>query len=304
MLAAVFLEKVSKILDRHIFNVSGTEISLFSVCLFGAICLLSFLLSKMIQSALAKAFGKRFVSKEGSLIALLRLFHYFVILIGFTVALEVIGIKVSSLFAAGAVFALAIGFAMQNIIQNFVSGVILLLERSIKPGDVLEVDGHVVKVIEMGIRTTVVRTWREEDVIVPNAVFSQSPVKNFTFRDRQFRIDVAVGVSYSSDMKKVIAVLEATAKEISWRLLDVEPRVLLQDFGASSVNFTVGIGIEDPWNQRQYRSDLRKALWFALKEENITIAFPQLDVHFDPEAVSNLAVDPSLKNKVKEGLRR
>jgi len=100
---------------------------------------------------------------------------------------------------------------MQNVVQNFVAGVILLLERSIKPGDILEVEGLVVKVIDMGIRTTVVRTWKEEELIMPNSIFSQSPVKNYTLRDNEFRLGVVVGVSYDSDMKKVIEASMAVA---------------------------------------------------------------------------------------------
>ncbi|MBT8356442.1 MAG: mechanosensitive ion channel, partial [Deltaproteobacteria bacterium] len=206
------------------------------------------------------------------------------------IGLQTIGINLSALFAAGAVFAIAIGFAMQNVVQNFVAGVILLLERSIKPGDILEVEGTVVKVITMGIRTTVVRTWKEEELIMPNSIFSQSTVKNYTLRDNEFRLGVVVGVSYGSDMKKVIEVLEKTAADLPWRLPEPEPRVLLQEFGNSSVDFGVYINIDEPWSQRIYKADLRKKIWFAFKKANITIAFPQLDVHLDPpvsEAITN-----------------
>jgi small-conductance mechanosensitive channel len=188
----------------------------------------------------------------------------------------------NALFAAGAVFAVAIGFAMQNVVQNFVSGVILLTERSIKPGDILEVEGIVVKVVDMGIRTTVVRTWREEELIVPNSILSQSIVKNFTLRDQQYRLGAVVGVTYGSDMRKVLQVLQDTAEAMPWRLPEPAPRVLLQDFGSSSVDFGVYLCVDNPWLQRVYLSDLRQGIWFAFKDAGITIAFPQLDVHFDP----------------------
>jgi potassium efflux system protein len=170
---------------------------------------------------------------------------------------------------------------MQNIVQNFVSGIILLVERSIKPGDILEVEGVVVKVIDMGIRTTVVRTWREEELIMPNSIFSQSTVKNYTLRDNVFRLGVEVGVHYNSDMKKVIEVLEETARNIPWRLPEPEPRVLLQNFGDSAVVFGVYLNVDEPWKQRVYMSDLRKVIWFALKDNDITIAFHQVDIHLD-----------------------
>jgi len=171
---------------------------------------------------------------------------------------------------------------MQNIAQNFVSGIILLVERTIKPGDILEIEGTVVKVVDMGIRTTIVRTWRDEELIMPNTIFAQATVKNFTLRDNVYRLGINVGVAYESDMKKVIAVLEQTARDIPWRLQESEPRVLLQDFGDSAVIFGVYMNVDDPWKQRVYMSELRKAVWFAFKENGITIAFHQVDIHFDP----------------------
>lgn len=205
------------------------------------------------------------------------------------IALQTVGINISALFAAGAVFAIAIGFAMQNVAENFVSGIILLVERSIKPGDIIEVEGNVVRVIEIGIRTTVVRTLKDEDLIMPNSVFSQSSVKNFTLYDNQFRLGVQVGVAYESDMDRVIEVLEKTVRQISWRRNDPPPRVLLEDFGDSAVLFGAYLQIDDPWKQRIYQSELRKAIWFAFKEAGITIAFNQLDVHLDPPVNEGLA---------------
>jgi small-conductance mechanosensitive channel len=178
---------------------------------------------------------------------------------------------------------------MQNVVQNFVAGVILLLERSIKPGDVLEVDGNIVKVMDMGIRTTIARTLIDEELIMPNAVFSQSTVKNYTLRDNVYRLGVVVGVSYDSDMDMVIRVLEKTASDVTWRLPEPGPAVRLLEFGSSSVDFGVYVSIDDPWQQRVLMSELRKDIWFAFKDAGITIAYPQLDVHFDSSIVETVA---------------
>lgn len=274
--------QIAKFSTTPLFTISGTEVTLFSLTVFVLIIISSFAISFVLQRGLKRVLAFKFIKREGTLAALLRLAHYTVIIIGLGIGLQTIGINLSALFAAGAVFAIAIGFAMQNVVQNFVSGVILLLERSIKPGDILEVEGTVVKVIDMGIRTTVVRTWKEEELIMPNSIFSQSTVKNYTLRDNEFRLGVVVGVSYDSDMRKVIDVLEKTARDIPWRLAAPEPRVLLQDFGNSSVEFGVYVSIDEPWRQRIYMSDLRKEIWFAFKEAGITIAYPQMDVHLDP----------------------
>lgn len=272
-----------------LFTIAGTEVTLFSVFLFFFAIFVTFAASSLLQRVLLRSLAHKFEQKQGTLAAILRLVHYTVLVVGFGIALQTVGINLSALFAAGAVFAIAIGFAMQNVLQNFVSGVILLAERSIKPGDIIEVEGTVVKVIDMGIRTTVVRTWRDEDLIMPNSVFSQSTVKNFTLRDNQFRLGVEVGVAYESDMKKVMAVLEKTARDIPWRSKEVEPRALLLDFGDSAVIFGVYLNVDDPWKQRIYMSDLRIAIWFAFKQADIVIAFNQMDVHFDQPVTEAIA---------------
>ena len=277
-----FLKQLAGITSKPLFKLSGTEVTLFSLFIFILVIVFSIAISMVLQRALKRALAHKFKKREGTLTALLRLVHYTVVIIGFGIGLQTIGINISALFAAGAVFAIAIGFAMQNIVQNFVSGIILMVERSIAPGDILEIEGTVVKVVEMGIRTTIVRTWRDEELIMPNSIFSQSIVKNYTLSDNRFRLGADVGVAYESDMKKVIKVLEETAQNIPWRLPEPEPRVLLQDFGDSAVIFGVYLNVDEPWKQRVYMSDLRKAIWFAFIDADITIAFNQIDIHFDP----------------------
>lgn len=284
-----FNKNIAEFYSKPLFTLSGTEVTLLSIFIFFLIIFISIALSFVLQRALKKGLAHKFENQKGTLAAFLRLIHYAVIIIGFGIGLQTIGINLSALFAAGAVFAIAIGFAMQNIVQNFVAGIILLVERTIKPGDILEIEGNVVRVVDMGIRTTIVRTWRDEELIMPNSIFSQSSVKNFTLRDNEFRLGITVGVEYGSDMKKVIAVLEKTAQNVPWRLPEPEPRILLQDFGDSAVIFGVYVNIDDPWKQRIYMSELRKAVWFAFKEADITIAFHQVDIHFDPPVTEAFA---------------
>jgi len=276
------VKNITEISSKPLLTLSGTEVTLLSIFIFVLIIVFSIIISMLLQRAFKRAFARKFKRREGTLTALLRLIHYSIIIIGFGIGLQTIGINISALFAAGAVFAIAIGFAMQNIVQNFVSGVILMVERSIAPGDILEIENTVVRVIDMGIRTTIVRTLREEELIMPNSIIAQSTVKNFTLNDNEYRLGITVGVSYGSDMKKVMEVLEETAQSMPWRLPEPEPRILLLDFGDSAVIFGVYINVEDPWQQRVYMSDLRKAIWFAFKDADIIIAYNQVDIHFDP----------------------
>jgi len=276
------VKKIAEISSKPLLTLSGTEVTLFSIFIFILVIVLSIIISLLLQRAFRRAFARKFKRREGTLTAMLRLIHYSIIIIGFGIGLQTIGINISALFAAGAVFAIAIGFAMQNIVQNFVSGVILMIERSITSGDILEIEGTIVKVINLGIRTTVVETLRGEELIIPNSIFSQSIVKNYTLLSNQCLLSVTVGVSYGSDMKKVMKVLEETARSMPWRLPEDEPRIRLLDFGDSAVIFGVLLITEDPWQQRVYMSDLRMAIWFAFQDADITIAFNQIDIHLDP----------------------
>jgi small-conductance mechanosensitive channel len=193
-------------------------------------------------------------------------------------------ILIAALFAAGAVVAVALGFAMQNILQNFVSGVILLAERSITESDILQVDGRIVRVMRMGTRATVARTRDDEEIIIPNSLLVQSSVTNYTLGDSLFRIRAAVGVAYGSNMDRVREVLLEAGKSVPDRVEEKDPVVLLLQFGNSSVDFEVSVWATDPWMARVTKSHLNFAIWNHLKAAGITIAFPQLDVHFDKEA--------------------
>ena len=275
-------------LDVKLFDLGATPITVATVAVMVAVMLVTWIVSWVVTRAIKKAFKLRGVDDEGNIGVVTRLTYYLILGAGLFIALRIAGIDLTALFAAGAVFAVALGFAMQNITANFVSGVILLSERAIKPGDVLNIDGRLVKVRDMGIRATIVRTLDDEDLIIPNSVLVQSTVTNHTFRDNLMRLRVPVGVSYGSDLHLVRQVLESAAGAVEWRIRDKRPVVLLVEFGNSSVDFEVSVWIEDPWASRRGRSDLREAIWWALKEAGITIAFPQLDLHLDEPVVQSL----------------
>ncbi|HEY2896074.1 MAG TPA: mechanosensitive ion channel domain-containing protein [Gemmatimonadaceae bacterium] len=239
----------------------------------------AFIASRLAQRAMSRALALRGVADAGTVGVTLRLTHYAIVLLGLGIALQTLGLNLGALFTAGAFFAVALGFAMQNIAQNFVAGILLLTERTIKPGDVLEVENRVVRVTRMGLRATVARSRDEEDLIIPNATLVQNTVTNFTLRDPIFRLHTAVGVSYDSDMAEVKRVLHEAAASLPGRLADRDPRVLLTEFADSAVTFEVLVWSEDPWNARVTRSALNEAIWWAFKRAGIVIAYPQMDVH-------------------------
>jgi small-conductance mechanosensitive channel len=270
---------VQQVLNKPLFTIGNTPVTPATLTAFGVILVLSWLVSLLLQRATTRGLSLRSKADPSTIAVASRLIHYAVLLIGLGIALQTIGINVAALFAAGAFFAVALGFAMQNVAENFVAGVILMTERTIKPGDVLNVNNTVVRITHLGLRATVGRSRDEEDLIIPNSVLVQNVVTNYTLRDSIIRIRATVGVSYGSDVSLVMRVLREAAKELPAQVAGHEPVVLLTGFGDSSVNFEVSAWVSDPWASRRILSTLHESIWWALKSNGIVIPFPQRDVH-------------------------
>lgn len=273
------MELARELLGTQLIETETVHLTLGHVVLSGLIIAVTFVLSHLVRRGTRRAFEIRGVADEGTIGVTTRLIHYVVLLIGFSIALEAAGVHLSALFAAGAIFAVGLGFAMQTITENFVSGLILLVERSIRPGDVLELGDDIVKVRRMYIRSTVVETLDDLDVIVPNSDLVQGRVRNLTYLDKIYRVTTTVGVHYQSDMDQVRVVLEHAGAQCAGRLRDKPPIALLLEFGDNSVVWEVSVWTDDPWRQRRLRSALNEQIWVSLKEARITIAYPQVDVH-------------------------
>lgn len=276
-------ESVERILNAPLFTIGQTPVTIVTLATIGVIIVVTFILAALAARATRRAISMRGTVAAGTGAAVGRLVRYAVLLVGLTIVLQTIGLNLGALFAAGAFFAVALGFAMQDVAQNFVSGLILLGERSIKPGDVLEVEGRFVRVTHMGIRSTIARSRDDEDLIIPNGELTQNIVTNFTFRDPVYRLRSAVGVAYESDMRLVKRVLTEVAEQFPGRVEDRAPKIFMTEFGDSSVNFEVSVWLHDPWQMPVAKSDFNEAIWHALKKNKITIPFPQRDVHLIPQ---------------------
>ena len=281
---------VRSLLDFRLFEMGESVITVATLLTAGILLGVTIVTARTVSGWVSRALLSR-GGKAGVVGTVSTLLRYLILVIGVAIALDTAGINLAALFAAGALFAVGLGFAMQSIAQNFVAGVILLIERSIQPGDLLRVEGQVVRVSEMGIRASVARTRDGEDLVIPNAVLIQTTVNNYTLKDSVFRIRVPVGVTYDSDMAEVKATLHQVAEEVSktFAVSDRPPQVIMTDFGDNSVNWEVAIWMNDPWSSRVAMSALHEAIWWAFKKQGIVIAFPQLDVHFDPAVTTGLA---------------
>jgi potassium efflux system protein len=217
-----------------------------------------------------------------------RVCRYSFLTVGILIALHVAGVKLTALFTTSGLIAVALGFALKDVAENYVAGMIIRTGESIKNGDVLDVDGMMVRVKSIGIRDTIVRTKNDSDILIPNSLFVQGKIANYTRRDSFCRVWTAVGVSYSSDLRQVREVLEGICSNFDGPSPQYSPVVLLTEFGDSSVNYKVFVWTEDPWNIRTLKSMLNEDIWRGLKEAGIEIAFPQLDVHLDKSLEAKL----------------
>lgn len=211
--------------------------------------------------------------------SLARFGRYITIIVGAVVTLETIGVSLSSLAALGAVLMVGIGFGLQNIAQNFISGLIILLERPIKQGDIVEVGGVSGRVVDIQARSTLIQTRDDVSILVPNSQFISEQVINESFSGQQIRHSVKVGVSYGSDTQLVKETLLAVARDNKRVLNTPEADVLFTDFGDSSLNFELRVWLDDLWSYIVVLSELRFEIDKRFREKNITIPFPQRDLH-------------------------
>jgi small-conductance mechanosensitive channel len=240
---------------------------------------LAWVLSGISQHILRTSVLPRAGANAGVANTVATLTRYVIVIVGILVALSILGIDLTSLaFVAGGL-AVGIGFGMQKLVANFVSGLLLLFEQSIRPGDVVEVDGQIGVVEQLRIRATVVRTYDNVEVVVPNENLFTSTVTTFTGSERQQRVRLPVGASYNSDPKVVReALLQATHGQ-DLVLVDPPPTVFFIGYGDSSIDFELAVWVADPITIPRLRSDLYFAIWEEFEKRDIEIPFPQRDLH-------------------------
>ncbi len=209
-----------------------------------------------------------------------RFSRYLVLFIGLFVSLSSIGVNLNTLTAIGGVLLLGIGFGLQNITQNFVSGIIILLERPIKKGDIVKVGETSGRVLDIKARSTLILTRDDVVIIVPNSSFISEPVINDSFSGDKLRLSIDVRVAYETDIDKVTDILMAVALRHDRVLKIPPPTVILKSFGDSGLNFELRIWTNELWFSDIILSDIRYDIVKRFRETEISIPFPQRDVHF------------------------
>jgi potassium efflux system protein len=239
----------------------------------------AFLLSRFVRFALEEDVYPRLPMGRGMPYAISSLLHYVILLLGFLAAVGAMGMDLNRLTLLTGAFGVGVGFGLQTIVNNFVSGIILLLERPIQVGDAIQMGDLDGEVRRIGIRSTTIHTWRGAEVLVPNASLISGNLTNWTLSDRMRRLELPIGVAYGTDPERVVSLLTETAASVSGVLASPAPMALFQGFGDSALNFELRAWTDHFEQWLVIRSNLAVAVNKRLKAEGIEIPFPQRDVN-------------------------
>lgn len=265
------------------FTIGGIKISLISIILG----ILVFFISVNIVKALKRRLSNNLLSKmdidDGIKASLESGFGSVGFVISALIAIAIMGGDLSNLALIAGALSVGIGLGLQNIVNNFVSGIILLFERPIKVGDWVIINGEEGKVKQINIRATEVETFKRSSLIIPNASLLSTTVTNLTHSNNNARLSLQVGVAYGSDTRKVASILLECAEKHKRVLKKPEPTVVFKDFGESSLDFELRCYTNDIWTGWSIPSDLRYEIDARFREEGIEIPFPQRSLHIGDE---------------------
>ena len=237
------------------------------------------LASRAVQSILTEDVFPRRNLERGAQISMARLVHYGFVLVGFLFALAALGFDLKNVTILGGALGVGIGFGLQQIVNNFVCGIILLFERPISVGDYIELDGQWAEIKKIGLRATIVQNFDKADLVIPNSNLVTNRVINWTRTDRLARIKMPVGVAYGSNVPLVMKILQECAAENESVAKSYEPRVIFMGFGDSSLDFELRVHLQDIDNWYVARTELYQEIERKFRESGVEIPFPQRDLH-------------------------
>ncbi len=276
------MESFQEVLDQVLFSIGTWSLKVHMV----AMLLFILLMTRVILWIVKKMLFRRSNVDEhekGNIQAVYQIIRYVIWIAAFALILESLGVKVTLLLAGSAALLVGIGLGLQQTFNDIISGFILLTERTIKVGDVLEVEDNVIKIQKIGVRTSLGLNTDDISVIIPNSLITTNKVINWSHQNDKTRFRIDVGVAYGSDVDQVIQIMEESAFEHP----DVYDRELtegrLMGFGSSSLDFQLLFFSKNIFRIGSVKSDIRRILVRKFNENNIVIAFPQLDVHLKKE---------------------
>ena len=271
---------IYKVMNFPLFPIGqNSTITFTSILVFITVIAAFSILAKIITRVILKKILAQTTLEEGVQFTFTRITNYLMLVIGAIVAFQFIGVDLSGIVVILGFLSVGIGFGLQNLTSNFISGIMLLFERHVQIGDRVTVAGTEGDVEEITIRSTTVRTLNNVSIIVPNSEFISANVINWSHGDIKVRLEIDVGVSYDSDLDTVLRALHEVADENKDVMKTPKSDVLLMSFGDSAWDMRLRIWIEDPKKYNEVRSDINCAIVRKFRTNNIEIPFPQRDLH-------------------------
>ncbi len=273
------LSGIVPIAEITLFTVTGQGLTLESIFIAGVVFYFFLACSWLVDDLLDGIVLPRFNLERGIANTISTIAQYAIMSVGLLATLATLGLDLSSVAIIGAGLSVGIGFGLQGPVADFVSGLLMLFERTVRPGDMIEMGTRFGTIERVSARFTTVRTPDNIELIVPNKDLLATTVTTYTHAERSIRLLIPVGVSYDSDPSEVREALLDAASRHGLVVKRPEPVVFFMNYGASSIDFELGIWVADPDNIRKVRSDLRFIIWEEFKRRNIEIPFPQSDLH-------------------------
>lgn len=274
---------MEEILNKDLFDIEDYHFTLFKLLTVIFIIIVTY----FIIWSTKKFFNLRARNSSqdmGKWLAYYQIIKYVILLISFSLVLQAIGVKITILITSSTALFIGVGIGMQQIFNDLVSGLILLIEGSVRVNDILEVDGQVLKVKKIGVRASEVVNRDDVDVILPNSRLVSNKITNLSHNVQNIRFIIEVGVAYGSDVDLVIELLESAAKEHKEVYSQNVPRARLVNFGDSSLDFELLFWSSNMFRIRNIQSDIRRAIIKKFELNSIQIPFPQRDIHLKREA--------------------
>jgi small-conductance mechanosensitive channel len=272
------METITDFFNFEIFSFNDNSLSIFDLTNVIVIVIVTKLVLWIINKAL---FNKKKIHKldKGSAFALFQIIKYLIWIIAISLMLETLGIKVTILLAGSAALLVGVGLGLQQTFNDILSGIILLLEHSVKVGDILEIDGDRVVIQEIGLRTSKGMNVRQIVVIIPNSLITTNKVINWSHQTQKTLFNIDIGVAYGSDVDLVIKTLEESAIEhLEFSECEFK-EVRFVNFGNSSMDFQLYFYSKNIFSIEKVKSDIRKIIYRKFNEHKIIIPFPQMDLH-------------------------
>jgi small-conductance mechanosensitive channel len=264
-------------LEHPLFHVGDQTITFISIIVFVVVFLIVMIFSRLIRRILLKRVFPRNEVNEGVARSITRIINYLILVIGFMIALNSAGINVSLLFAGGAALMVGIGFGLQNIANNFISGLIILFERPIKEGDFIEISGKMGTVISISARSTKVKTNNGIMIIVPNSFFIEKEVINRSYVDKT-QIEIPVTISHNEDFEKVKEILLRLGNENQYSLNEFPPSVSFSEINELGILTKLWVWIKDQDMHSVIRSQINYRILQEFKAAGIKFPVPKREV--------------------------